>query len=346
MLKIIASALLLCSFLVSSPAKCIPPAEMVAALKKIGSQLAPGAGFELMQKLGIGTYGEVYQVRQGVQHNAFKFFKCDGGELWSEDYCEAVSFLIKEIQIMIEAAGSGSNPNLMHAIGWVVPDGEHAFGIIMPLMRTDLARFIRHHQHGIPRRILQNIVLQIAGGLTQLHRLGHTHCDLKPQNILLDDRFNVKITDFGAADADHEDASLEICTRWFRSPEWVLRGPYTQTADVFSFACILHECVTGVALFGSSDTSELGHLFRVFRLVGTPNPSNWPGVEALPHYSDQFPKWGDRRDEFFTRAFAAVPEYIPIVIAAIALNPGQRLRSEDLHARLSLCTLEASTSSP
>ena len=42
--------------------------------------------------------------------------------------------------------------------------------------------------------------------------------------------------------------------------------------------------------------SEIDQLFRIFRILGTPTESNWPGVSSLPHYKSVFPRWDPPKD--------------------------------------------------
>ncbi|KAF6172856.1 hypothetical protein GIB67_035410 [Kingdonia uniflora] len=73
------------------------------------------------------------------------------------------------------------------------------------------------------------------------------HCDIKPQNILLDDSYNVKISDFGLAKllkSDHSRCTTDIRgTRGYVAPEWFKRMAITAKVDVYSFGIMLLEII-------------------------------------------------------------------------------------------------------
>ncbi|KIH49103.1 hypothetical protein ANCDUO_20823, partial [Ancylostoma duodenale] len=82
----------------------------------------------------------------------------------------------------------------------------------------------------------------------------------------------------------------EVVTLWYRAPEILLGGRYYSTAiDVWSLGCIFSEMVAGIPLFAGD--SEIDQLFRIFKILGTPTPELWPGVEKLQDYKRSFPKW-------------------------------------------------------
>jgi len=95
------------------------------------------------------------------------------------------------------------------------------------------------------------IILDIAKGLAYLHeecRQKIAHLDIKPGNILLDDKFNAKISDFGLAkliDRDQSHVMTKIRgTRGYLAPEW-LSSTITEKADIYSFGVVVLEIVSG-----------------------------------------------------------------------------------------------------
>ena len=99
------------------------------------------------------------------------------------------------------------------------------------------------------------------------------HCDLKPENILFTDhtRKQVKIIDFGSACTNYKHGFTYVQSRFYRSPEIVLGLPYDQAVDMWSFACIMVELVTGVPLFPAIDENELMEFFKI--RIGIPTES-------------------------------------------------------------------------
>lgn len=75
----------------------------------------------------------------------------------------------------------------------------------------------------------------------------------------------------------------EVVTLWFRAPEILLgQKQYSAPINMWSVGCIFDEMVTGSPLFPGD--CEIDTLYRIFRMLGTPNEDNWPGVNNLPDY--------------------------------------------------------------
>ncbi|KAE8785141.1 putative S-locus receptor-like protein kinase family protein [Hordeum vulgare] len=100
--------------------------------------------------------------------------------------------------------------------------------------------------------IRYQIAKGVARGLSYLHegcRECIIHCDIKPENILLDTSFAPKVADFGLATIVGRDFSRVLTT--FRgtvgylAPEWISGEPITQKVDVYSFGMVLLEIVSG-----------------------------------------------------------------------------------------------------
>ncbi|CDF34034.1 Serine/threonine-protein kinase [Chondrus crispus] len=102
--------------------------------------------------------------------------------------------------------------------------------------------------------MIRKIALQLAEGMSHMHEKGILHRDLKSLNIFVDGSYNVKIGDFGFSAYEQEQADDGIVgTFQYMAPE-VLRGePHTTKSDVFAFAQVLCEIVSGMAPFQGMD---------------------------------------------------------------------------------------------
>lgn len=82
----------------------------------------------------------------------------------------------------------------------------------------------------------------------------------------------------------------EVATLWYRAPEILLGSiEYSTPIDIWSVGVIFVEIVTKNPLF--TGDSEIDQLYRIFRICGTPNEENWPGVTQLKNYKQSFPNW-------------------------------------------------------
>ncbi|AAC13608.1 similar to eukaryotic protein kinase domains (Pfam: pkinase.hmm, score: 189.74) [Arabidopsis thaliana] len=97
-----------------------------------------------------------------------------------------------------------------------------------------------------------DIALGTARGLAYLHSgcdQKIIHCDVKPENILLHDHFQPKISDFGLSKLlNQEESSLFTTmrgTRGYLAPEWITNAAISEKADVYSYGMVLLELVSG-----------------------------------------------------------------------------------------------------
>jgi serine/threonine protein kinase len=169
--------------------------------------------------------------------------------------------------------------------------------LIFELFARDLRQHLRRFGalRGLP---LKNAVYDCVCGVAYCHSQRVFHRDLKPANILVDSPqygtgLKLTIADFGLArqfSCQLKPATREVITLWYRPPEIILgQVAYGPAVDVFSLGCIFHEMATCRPLLPSD--SEVDHLFRTFRLLGTPTDATWPGFTSLPDYNPRFPKW-------------------------------------------------------
>ncbi|KAL6001254.1 hypothetical protein ACLOJK_006986 [Asimina triloba] len=105
--------------------------------------------------------------------------------------------------------------------------------------------------------IRYRIALGVARAIAYLHEEcleWVLHCDIKPENILLEDDFCPKVSDFGLAKLAKKEDKVSMSrirgTRGYLAPEWVRPGePITAKADVYSFGMVLLEIVSGIRNF-------------------------------------------------------------------------------------------------
>ncbi|KDP41679.1 hypothetical protein JCGZ_16086 [Jatropha curcas] len=123
------------------------------------------------------------------------------------------------------------------------------------------------------------IALGTAKGLAYLHEEcleWVLHCDVKPQNILLDSNYRPKVSDFGLskilnrAGTSNSSFSRIRGIRGYMAPEWVYNLPITSKVDVYSYGIVVLEMVTGrriAAMYENGDDGSRGEA-KDKRLVG------------------------------------------------------------------------------
>ncbi|HEX8290419.1 MAG TPA: serine/threonine-protein kinase, partial [Pyrinomonadaceae bacterium] len=127
---------------------------------------------------------------------------------------------------------------------------------------------------------------QLCAGLAAVHDAGVLHRDLKPANVMIDERGDVRITDFGiaAVTGDLRGAEATAGTPAYMSPEQFTGGELTARSDLYSLGLVLYELFTGKRAF---DAPSLPELMRLRQSDTRPSsPSSHvkdldPGVERV-----------------------------------------------------------------
>jgi len=165
--------------------------------------------------------------------------------------------------------------------------------LVFELMDCDLKSYMDSCNGPMDILLVKSLLLQALEGLEYCHARGIMHRDMKPQNLLVSRDGTLKLCDFGLARAitpPTRRLTHEVVTLWYRAPEILLGSDfYAPPVDVWACGPILIEMAAKHPLFPGD--SEVDQLFRIFRLLGTPNETTWPGVTQHPEWNERFPKW-------------------------------------------------------
>ncbi|KAJ1700772.1 hypothetical protein LUZ63_000551 [Rhynchospora breviuscula] len=192
------------------------------------------------EKLGAGAFGSVYK---GLlpDSTAIAVKKLDGfhqGE--------------KQFRAEVSTIGTIQHVNLVRLIGFC---SEASYRILvyeyMPNSSLETQLF-NSRDAVLNWSTRYQIALGTARGLAYLHEKCVDciiHCDIKPENILLDDNFVPKVSDFGFSKLLGCDFSRVLTTmrgaRGYLAPEWITGAPITPKADVFNYGVMLFELISG-----------------------------------------------------------------------------------------------------
>ena len=89
------------------------------------------------------------------------------------------------------------------------------------------------------------VFLQVARAIEYMHRLGFVHTDIKPENILVDDRGDVRVIDFGVACKRCETKDRVQGTPEFMAPEQVSKKPLDERTDIYNLGATMYKVLTG-----------------------------------------------------------------------------------------------------
>ncbi|KAL3647627.1 hypothetical protein CASFOL_008595 [Castilleja foliolosa] len=154
----------------------------------------------------------------------------------------------KEFRTEVNVIGQVHHKNLVPLIGFC-DEGHHQLLVYEYMSNETLAGFLFGDMKPSWSQRTQ-IALGVARGLTYLHEecsLQIIHCDIKPQNILLDEYLNARISDFGLAKLLMMNQSNTLTnirgTKGYVAPEWFRNMKITAKVDVYSFGVLLLEIV-------------------------------------------------------------------------------------------------------
>ncbi|KAG9155264.1 hypothetical protein Leryth_026680 [Lithospermum erythrorhizon] len=139
-------------------------------------------------------------------------------------------------------------------------NGEKLYNVLLEYASGgNLADKIKNsNDHRLPEIEVRQYTKAILGGLEFIHKNGYVHCDIKTQNILLGQNFEVKIADFGLAKRGHlKDMSELRGTPLYMSPEMVTGGEQGCPSDIWALGCVVVEMITGVPAWRCSNMASL-----------------------------------------------------------------------------------------
>ncbi|KAK5847398.1 hypothetical protein PBY51_016528 [Eleginops maclovinus] len=182
---------------------------------------------------------------------------------------------------------------LKHANIVVLHDIVHTrdtLTLVFEYMQTDLGQYMSEHQGGLNSHNVRLLLFQLLRGLLFLHSQRVLHRDLKPPNLLLSFRGELKIADFGLARSQSVPGlvlSSEVVTLWYRPPDVLLGNTeYSSSLDIWGAGCIFVEMLQGAPAFpGERDRS--GQLQEIWTVLGVPSEASWPGVCQLPEFNPE-----------------------------------------------------------
>ncbi|URE39269.1 cyclin-dependent kinase, partial [Musa troglodytarum] len=173
-------------------------------------------------------------------------------------------------------------------------------------------------------------------GVKYLHDNWVLHRDLKTSNLLLNNRGELKICDFGLSrqyGSPLKPYTHLVVTLWYRAPELLLGAKeYTTSIDMWSLGCIMAELLAKEPLF--SGKTEFDQLDKIFRTLGTPNENIWPGFAKLPGVKVKFAKqpYNKLREKFPPTSFSGRPTLseagFDLLNKLLTYDPEKRITAE------------------
>ncbi|KAL8996775.1 MAG: hypothetical protein Q9169_003798 [Polycauliona sp. 2 TL-2023] len=249
--------------------------------------------YDISEKLGEGTFGEVYKARSIKDGHIVALKKI----LMHNEKDGFPITALREIKLLKML----SHPNVLRLEEMAVErnKGEGRKKAIMymvtPYMDHDLSGLLENPKVQFSEPQIKCYMLQLLEGLRYLHASKILHRDMKAANLLINNQGILQIADFGLArpyddsvpqrgkgggEAKRDYTTL-VVTRWYRPPELLLQlRRYTTAIDMWGVGCVFGEMFKGKPILAG--TSDLNQAQLIFDLVGSPTEENMPGWSSLP----------------------------------------------------------------
>ncbi|KAI1320644.1 hypothetical protein EDD11_000167 [Mortierella claussenii] len=197
--------------------------------------------FEVMEEMGIGSFGSVFQARHRIS-----------GEL----ALELLRF----------------GPNIVKMHHFFLEKKE--LHMVFELMEGNLYQLIKNRNGlKLEESRIRSMVFQVLRGLQYMHAKGIMHRDMKPENLLVSGD-TIKIADLGLARElkSRPPYTTYVSTRWYRAPEVLLKSSaYSSAVDLWAAGTIAAELISLNPLFPGN--SDMDQICRIGNVLGYPGPS-------------------------------------------------------------------------
>lgn len=204
-----------------------------------------------------------------------------------------------------------SHPHIVSILD-VGTDGNCHYLVMDYVDGSDLEEYIQHNNPILLPKVI-DIMDQILSAVALAHKHNVIHRDLKPQNILMDKKGNIKIVDFGIAIALNQSTMTQTNTAMgsvhYMSPEQARGSMATKQSDIYSLGIILYKLLTGTVPFTGENAVAV----------------------ALKHFQEKTPSLRDKNPN--------VPQALEnVVFKATAKDPRDRYKSAlEMKADLDTC---------
>uniref|UniRef100_A0AAY4BLL1 Cyclin-dependent kinase 7 n=1 Tax=Denticeps clupeoides TaxID=299321 RepID=A0AAY4BLL1_9TELE len=292
--------------------------------------------YEKLDFLGEGQFATVYKARDKTTDTivAIKKIKV-GHRTEAKDGINRTA--LREIKLLQELShpniiGEASYYCFLSSVGFLKL--LDAFGhksnisLVFDYMETDLEVIIKDTSLVLTPAHIKAYILMTLQGLEYMHQHWILHRDLKPNNLLLDEKGVLKIADFGLAKAfgsPNRVYTHQVVTRWYRAPELLFGARmYGVGVDMWAVGCILAELLLRLPFLAGD--SDLDQLTKIFEALGTPTEETWPGMTSLPDYVSfkLFP--GTPLEHIFS---AAGDDLLELLQGLFTYNPCTRITSSE-----------------
>lgn len=282
--------------------------------------------YEKLEKIGEGTYGNVYKARCRATNEMVAMKKL---KLESETGGFPQTSIRETITLL-----KGKHPNVINFREIVFGGRLDQVYIVMDYMDRDLRSLMKDMTRPFTIPEVKLLMEQLISAVAHLHNNWIIHRDLKTSNLLIH-KGVLRVGDFGLAREYGSPLTRytnNVVTLYYRAPELLLQaGKYSTPIDIWSLGCIFGELLSGNYLFPGQ--SEIQQIEYIFCALGTPTDELWPEYSSLRlvqravvpkrryKYNTLIEKLGDRKNILSEQGFHLWNRFL-------AYDPGVKAKSE------------------
>ncbi|MEO8288564.1 MAG: protein kinase [Chloroflexota bacterium] len=238
-----------------------------------------GGRYVVLDKIGEGGAAEVYRARDQRLDRivAVKILRPQ----FSYDEASRKRFLIEA-----RAAAGLNHPNIVDIYDFgEAPDGS--MFIAMQYVEGRNLKDVLHRKGRLSAGEVVAIIPQVCHALTVAHANDLVHRDVKPQNIMIDDKGNVRLTDFGIVKAlsgpELTQTGMTFGTAAYLSPEQATGDPIGPASDIYALGCVMYEMLSGAPPFTGDNPAVVAYkqVWEQPRPLHDRTPEVLPSLEAI-----------------------------------------------------------------
>lgn len=291
--------------------------------------------YQRVRYIDQGTYGMVYQARCKTTGTMYALKQVKMGKETNRFGFPITA--LRETNILLAL----QHPNIIQVREMVIGSTTDKVYMVMEYMDNDLKSCIEQCKQPLTTSEVKQLMLQLLSAVEHMHRHWYIHRDLKTSNLLYSNQGKLAVCDFGMARKYGSPVvpyTFEVITLWYRPPELLLGArEYSTAVDVWSCGCILGELLLRKPMFDGR--GEADQLTKIFRVLGAPTESSWPGFSKLPladKLGARLPTRSKMRELFPIASFAGgiclSDTGFDLISRLLCADPRQRISALDAYS--------------